>query len=107
MKNGATEKRAANTVTKADIVERVRDVTGLSWAESGTLVEALLETVKLTLEGGENVKISGFGTFQVRAKAARKGRNPQTAANIVIPRRRVLTFKPSHVLRDSLQTDEA
>jgi integration host factor subunit alpha len=107
MSNAPGESRAENTITKADIVEHIREVTGLSWAESGTLVEALLETVKATLEAGENVKISGFGTFQVRSKAARRGRNPQTSANIVIPRRKVLTFKPSHVLRDALQAEEA
>jgi len=95
--------RAEQTITKADIVERVRDVTGLSWAESGNLLEALLEAMKVTLEAGENLKISGFGTFQVRSKAARRGRNPQTSASLVIPRRKVLTFKPSHVLRHALR----
>jgi len=91
-----------HTVTKAEIVERVRDATGLGWAESGTILEAVLDTMKETLAGGENIKISGFGTFVVRTKAARRGRNPQTAAAIVIPRRRVLTFKASQVLRQEL-----
>ena len=99
-------RRADRTITKADIVEHVRDVTGLSWAESGKLLEGVLETMKETLATGENVKISGFGTFQVRVKAARRGRNPQTAASLVIPRRKVLTFKPSHVLRQSLTVGE-
>ncbi len=92
-----------DTLTKADIVERVRDATGLSWAESGDVLEAVLEVMKETLASGENLKVSGFGSFMVRAKAARRGRNPQTSASIVIPRRKVLTFKPSHILRDSLQ----
>ncbi len=91
-----------HTVTKAEIVERVRDATGLGWAESGTILEAVFDTMKETLAGGENIKISGFGTFEVRTKAARRGRNPQTAAAIVIPRRRVLTFKASQVLRQEL-----
>ncbi|MEN9785654.1 MAG: hypothetical protein RLZZ299_918 [Pseudomonadota bacterium] len=96
----------SDTLTKADIVERVRDATGLSWAESGDVLEAVLEVMKETLAGGENLKVSGFGSFVVRAKAARRGRNPQTSASIVIPRRKVLTFKPSHILRDSLQPRE-
>ena len=96
----------SDTLTKADIVERVRDATGLSWAESGDVLEAVLEVMKETLAGGENLKVSGFGSFMVRAKAARRGRNPQTSASIVIPRRKVLTFKPSHILRDSLQPRE-
>jgi integration host factor subunit alpha len=96
----------SETLTKADIVERVRDATGLSWAESGDVLEAVLEVMKETLAGGENLKVSGFGSFVVRAKAARRGRNPQTSASIVIPRRKVLTFKPSHILRDSLQPRE-
>jgi integration host factor subunit alpha len=98
----------AETLTKAEIVERVRDVTGLSWVESGEVLELVLETMKDTLEAGESIKVSGFGTFQVRAKAARRGRNPQTSATITIPKRTVLTFKPSHLLRDALQaTSEA
>jgi integration host factor subunit alpha len=92
----------ARTVTKAQMVERVRDVTGLGWNESGDLLEAVLDAMKETLATGENVKISGFGTFVVRAKAPRRGRNPQTSVSIVIPRRRVLTFKPSQVFRQAL-----
>lgn len=97
--------RKAHTVTKAQMVERVRDVTGLGWTESGDLLEAVLESMKETLESGENIKISGFGTFLVRSKSPRRGRNPQTAAAIVIPKRKVLTFKPSQVLRQALNPD--
>jgi integration host factor subunit alpha len=101
----STEKKPpARTVTKAQVVERVRHVTGLGWTESGDLLEAVLDTMKETLEAGENVKISGFGSFLVRTKAPRPGRNPHTTAAMVIPRRRVLTFKPSQVLRQSLNS---
>jgi len=100
----STEKKPARsrTVTKAQMVERVRDVTGLGWTESGDLLESVLDSMKETLEAGENIKISGFGSFLVRSKSPRRGRNPQTTASIVIPKRRVLTFKPSQVLRQSL-----
>lgn len=98
----AEKKGLSRTVTKAEMVERVRDATGLGWNESGTLLEAVLNSMKDTLESGENLKISGFGSFLVRTKSPRRGRNPQTTAAIVIPKRRVLTFKPSQVLRQSL-----
>jgi integration host factor subunit alpha len=98
----ADSRKDSHTVTKAQMVERVREATGLGWAESGALLEAVLDTMKDTLAAGENIKISGFGTFVVRAKSPRRGRNPQTSATIVIPRRRVLTFKPSQVFRQSL-----
>ncbi len=87
------------TVTKSDITERLRDATGLSWVESGDLIEATLEIIKASLEDGTSVKVSGFGSFLVRQKAARRGRNPQTSERILITRRRVLTFKPSQGLR--------
>lgn len=104
----ATEKKPrARTVTKAQVVERVRQVTGLGWNESGDLLEAVLDAMKDTLAAGENIKISGFGSFVVRSKAPRRGRNPQTTASIVIPKRRVLTFKPSQVLRQSLNSGES
>lgn len=99
----AAEKRSvAKTLTKADLVERARDATGLPWEECSALVEATLEAIKESLESGGNVKISGFGSFVVRQKAARRGRNPHTTERIVISRRTVLTFKPSAVLRQAL-----
>lgn len=98
----AERRPSGETLTKAHIVERVRDATGLPWSESSDLVEAVLETMKDTLEAGTNLKISGFGSFVVRQKSARRGRNPQTSERIVISRRTVLTFKPSVVLRDDL-----
>lgn len=102
----AEKKPRVRTVTKAQVVERVRQVTGLGWNESGDLLEAVLDAMKDTLAAGENIKISGFGSFVVRSKAPRRGRNPQTTASIVIPKRRVLTFKPSQVLRQSLNSGE-
>jgi integration host factor subunit alpha len=104
---GTDKTPRAHTVTKAQVVERVRQVTGLGWSESGDLLEAVLDTMKETLESGENIKISGFGSFVVRSKAPRRGRNPQTTASIVIPKRRVLTFKPSQILRQSLNDGRA
>jgi integration host factor subunit alpha len=91
-----------NTLTKADIVESVHKKTGFSKKDATILVERIFETIKHTLESGEHVKISGFGKFEVRQKRARRGRNPQTGSAIEISARRVLTFKPSQILRGVL-----
>lgn len=90
------------TLTKSRIVEGVRAATGLPRTESSDLVEALVDVLKDALEQGESIKISGFGSFLVRTKSARLGRNPQTGESITLPRRRVLTFKPSRLLRDAM-----
>lgn len=90
------------TVTKADIIERINERIGYSKKESAEIVESLLETVKECLARGEKVKISGFGNFEVRAKNPRIGRNPQTKEEIEISARRVLTFKPSQVIKKSM-----
>lgn len=100
---GADPRARAKTVTKAVVVEGVREQTGLTWEDSTQLVETVLEVMKHTLAAGESVKISGFGTFVVAQKAARRGRNPQTSERILISKRRVLTFKPSLTLRQGLQ----
>jgi integration host factor subunit alpha len=93
------------TVTKADIVERVYTAAqGMSKKESADVVEAVFETIKDTLERGEKIKISGFGNFVVRQKDERTGRNPQTGQEIKIAPRRVLTFKPSQVLKNSINS---
>ena len=90
-------------MTKADIVDRVYDnLGGLSTKESAEIVELVFETLKQILEQGEKVKISGFGNFVVREKKARIGRNPQTGTEIRISPRRVLTFKPSQILKNTL-----
>ncbi len=92
-------------MTKADIIEKVYErVTTLSKREASDLVEAVFETMKETLGGGENLKISGFGSFIVRDKSARPGRNPKTGKSITISERKVLTFRPSQILKKSLNT---
>jgi len=90
------------TMTKAEIVEQIYERVGFSKKESADLVEKVFEIIKETLRDGEKVKISGFGNFVVREKNARKGRNPQTGEEIVLEARRVLTFKPSLVLKTLL-----
>lgn len=86
-------------MTKADIVEKIYDKVGLSKKESAELVEQVFDLIKQTLEDGEKIKIAGFGNFVVKEKADRRGRNPQTGDEIVISARRILTFKPSQVLK--------
>jgi integration host factor subunit alpha len=91
------------TLTKADFVESVYSrVGGLSRRDSAEIVDLLFESIKETLAEGEAVKISGFGNFVVREKKPRVGRNPQTGQDIEISARRVLSFKPSQVLKDQL-----
>jgi integration host factor subunit alpha len=92
----------SRTLTKADIVESVFQRVGFSKKESSELVELVFETMKKTLERGEKIKISGFGKFEVREKKPRRGRNPQTGTEIEISARRVLSFKPSQVLKSAL-----
>jgi integration host factor subunit alpha len=87
-------------MTKADIVERVSESTDFTKKDSYDLVEQVFEILKSTLESGETIKITGFGNFVVRKKADRRGRNPQTAEEIVIESRKVVTFKPGMVLRE-------
>jgi integration host factor subunit alpha len=89
-------------MTKADIIEGVYEKVGFSKKESAEIVELVFDTVKETLERGDKIKISGFGNFQVRFKKARVGRNPQTGKEIEISARRVLTFRPSQVLKSAL-----
>ncbi len=89
-------------MTKADIVETIYERVGFSKKESAELVETIFEVIKEALVRGEKVKFSGFGNFIVREKNARKGRNPQTGEEIQLAARRVLTFKPSLVLKTVL-----
>jgi len=86
-------------MTKADLVGRVCDKMNFAFKKSTEIVDQVFDILKETLEGGENIKISGFGRFVVRQKRPRKGRNPQTGEELVISERRVVTFKPSHLLR--------
>jgi integration host factor subunit alpha len=86
-------------MTKADIVEALYEKVGFSKKEAADLVELVFDTIKGTLSQGQKIKISGFGNFVVREKRSRVGRNPQTGESIEISARRVLTFRPSQVLR--------
>lgn len=86
-------------MTKADIVEALYEKVGFSKKEAADLVELVFDTIKGTLSQGQKIKISGFGNFVVREKRSRVGRNPQTGQSIEISARRVLTFRPSQVLR--------
>jgi integration host factor subunit alpha len=90
------------TMTKAELVEIICEKTAFARQESAGFVEQVFEIIKETLEKGEKIKISGFGNFVVRKKRPRRGRNPQTGGEITISARRVLTFKPSSVLRKAL-----
>ncbi len=93
----------AHSMTKAEIIDAIYEtVGGFSKKEAAELVEAVFDTMKDVLAEGEKIKISGFGNFVVRAKKRRIGRNPQTGAPIPISARRVLTFKPSQVLKGVL-----
>ncbi len=89
-------------MTKAEIVDTVYQKVGFSKRESTEIVETVFEIMKETLERSENIKISGFGSFVVRQKRTRRGRNPQTGKEMKITPRKVLTFKPSMVLRKQL-----
>lgn len=87
------------TITRAHIAEMIYTQIGLSRNESADLLEDVLERVAVRLEQGESVKISGFGTFSIRQKGRRIGRNPKTGEEVPILPRRVLVFRPSHVLK--------
>jgi integration host factor subunit alpha len=86
-------------MTKVDIVGSVYEKVGFSKKEAIQVVETVFDLMKDTLERGEKIKISGFGNFVVRNKRARRGRNPQTGDDIEISARKILTFKPSQVLK--------
>ncbi len=90
----------ADTLTRAQLAEAVYEAVGLSRNESSQLVEAVLDEVANAVVRGESVKLSSFGTFAVRDKNGRVGRNPKTGEEVPIEPRRVMTFRPSHVLKD-------
>ncbi len=93
-------------MTKADLIEAVYSKVGISKKESADLVEMVFDCMKDTLAKGEKIKISGFGNFLVREKRSRMGRNPQTGETMEICARRVLTFRPSQVLKGDLNGEE-
>lgn len=88
------------TLTRMDLAEAVHNEVGLSRNDSAELVESVLQHISDALVEGETVKISSFGTFSVREKAARIGRNPKTGEEVPIHPRRVLTFRSSHLMKD-------
>jgi len=89
-------------MTKADIVACIYEKVGFPKKEATEIVEAAFEIIKSCLQNGEKVKISGFGNFVINSKKPRKGRNPQTGDQIVIVARKVLTFKPSQILKKTI-----
>ena len=93
------------TLTRADLADSIYEEVGLSRHESAELVESIIEEICSTLATGENVKISGFGSFSVRQKGERIGRNPKTGEEIPIKPRKVLVFKASHVLNDAMNEE--
>jgi integration host factor subunit alpha len=90
------------TLTRSNLAESLHRRVGLSRAESSQLVESILGHLSNALTSGDNVKISGFGSFLLREKSARVGRNPKTGVEVVIPPRRVLTFRASQTMRDAI-----
>ena len=92
----------AGTLTRADLAESLHRQVGLSRAESANIVERILAHMCESLAKGDNVKISGFGSFVLRDKGERIGRNPKTGVEVPIAPRRVLTFRASQMLRDRI-----
>lgn len=93
----------AGTLTRADLAEMLNRQIGLSRADAAAMVESLLEHMTAVLLNGDNVKISGFGTFVLRDKAERIGRNPKTGVEVPITPRRVLTFRASQGMRQKVK----
>lgn len=94
------------TLTRADLAEVIYQKVGLSRSESASLVEFIIEEVLSSLERGEEVKISSFGNFMVRDKRARIGRNPKTGEEVTITPRRVLSFRPSQVMKQRVDAGQ-
>ena len=93
---------AGDTITRAQLSEAVYEEVGLSRNESADLVEAVLEEMVSSLTEGETVKISSFGSFSIRQKSQRMGRNPKTGEEVPLLPRKVIIFKPSHVLKNRI-----
>lgn len=92
------------TLTRADLTEAVYNSVGLSRNESSALVESVLDEMSSSLVSGDNVKISSFGSFLLREKTGRIGRNPKTGEEVPIEPRRVLVFRPSQVLKEKINS---
>lgn len=98
-------KKVVPTLTRADLADELHRNIGLSRAESADLVEQVLDTVSEALIAGENVKLSSFGSFLLRKKGLRVGRNPKTGVEVPIEPRTVLTFRPSQLLRQRINNE--
>ncbi len=94
--------RSVGTLTRADLAETINRDVGLSRADAANLVESILDYMAAALEDGQNVKISGFGTFLLRDKAQRVGRNPKTGVEVPITPRRVMTFRASQLMKQRI-----
>ena len=90
------------SLTKADIISAIQTENGYTFNKSTDIVETILEIIKRTLESGEDVMVSSFGKFQVKDKKERRGRNPATDEDMILPAKRVVTFKCSGGLRDRI-----
>ena len=99
MKADNLEAKGSRTLTRADLADAVYRRVGLSRSESADLVEVVLQEISDTVEAGESVKLSSFGSFVVRDKGERIGRNPKTGVEVPICPRRVMVFKPSNILK--------
>ena len=95
------------TLTRADLSASVYKQIGLSLQECNALVDSVIEEVCTSLEQGESVKLSSFGTFSLRRKKQRMGRNPKTGVEVPIEPRTVLTFRPSQIMRDRINKGKA
>ena len=91
---------SSKTLTRADLCEAVYNKVGLSRSESADLVESVIEEICKAAERGESIKLSSFGTFSIRSKNERIGRNPKTGQEVPITPRRVMVFKPSNILKE-------
>lgn len=87
-------------MTKADLVERVAEKTGLTRTDVAVVVDGLLDTIKSSMEEGNNIELRGFGTFKIKTRKARKARNPRTGDEVPVPDRKVPVFKPSNEFKN-------
>jgi DNA-binding protein HU-beta len=89
-------------VTKADLVEKVAEKSGLTRTDVAVVVDHFLEVIKKSLENGHNIEIRGFGTFKIKLRKARKARNPRTGEVVPVPDRKVPVFKPSNDFKNMI-----
>ena len=98
--------RSVGTLTRADLADTINNQVGLSRADAAQMGESVLNHMTDALERGENVKISGFGTFLLRDKGERVGRNPKTGVEVPITPRRVLTFRASQIMKERIMAGD-